>query len=475
MAPVRTIEEFEARQTEIRLRVAEIDTEFAGQSLSDEARAEWNTLNEELDANELLIGELNARIVRLAENAGKESTVERPIPAARRTGGGRIPDDVYDVAEYRKRAHSADDQRQLMREGARKAVETMAFPHERAKREDVQEHIEKLLERGKDNGELAERILVTGSETYKRAFGKKIAGREVTSEEAAALSRAASLTTTAGGFAVPVVLDPTVILTSDGQVNPLRQIARVESITGNTWQGITSAGVTAAYAAEVTEASDNAPTLAQPEANVEKAQAFIPFSIEIGEDFGGFQSEMARLFQDGKDTLESAQFITGLGHASNVPQGLLVGATAVVTSAATATFAVADLYSLEEGLAPRWRARASVLASRKYFNKVRGFDTSGGAALWVQLGDGLPGRLIGYPSYESSDMPTGVATGASIMTIGDFSQFLIVERVGMSVELIPHLFATGSNRPSGSRGLYAYWRNTSLVLDQHAFKTLKLL
>ena len=48
---------------------------------------------------------------------------------------------------------------------------------------------------------------------------------------------------------------------------------------------------------------------------------------------------------------------------------------------------------------------------------------------------------------------------------------VIVERIGLPIELIPHLF--GSNhRPTGERGLYAYSRNGSKVVDANAFRVL---
>jgi HK97 family phage major capsid protein len=279
------------------------------------------------------------------------------------------------------------------------------------------------------------------------------------------------------------VWDPTVILASSGVVNPIRQLARVETITGNTWNGVTSAGVTAAYSAEATEAGDDTPTVAQPTLNVEKAQAFVPFSIETGQDWGALGAEMARHFADAKDTLESNKFLHGLGHGSNQPLGLIAagGASAVVSSATTAVFAVADLYTLEAALPPRFRARASIVGNKAAYQKVRQFDTGGGASLWVQLQFGEPAMLLGYPAYEWSDYSSAVTTGGStILTIGDFSKYLILDRVGMDVELIPHLFATGANRPSGQRGLYAYWRNTGEpLLPGHqanpSFVSLKLL
>src|SRR5690606_6995197 len=127
---------------------------------------------------------------------------------------------------------------------------------------------------------------------------------------------------------------------------------------------------------------------------------------------------------------------------------------------------------LEEALPPRFRARAAFLANRSIYNLVRQFDTAGGADLWVRLGDGLPPELIGYPAYEVSTMPGGTPdVGDRYLLFGDFSQFLIVDRVGMSVELVPHLF--GSNqRPTGQRGIYAVWRNNSKILTDNAFRVL---
>ena len=71
-------------------------------------------------------------------------------------------------------------------------------------------------------------------------------------------------------------------------------------------------------------------------------------------------------------------------------------------------------------------------------------------------------------------------SASTVLTIGDFNQFAIVDRVGMSVEFIPHLFGGTSNYPTGQRGLYMYWRNSSQVLTpgltaNSAFQSLKLL
>ena len=53
---------------------------------------------------------------------------------------------------------------------------------------------------------------------------------------------------------------------------------------------------------------------------------------------------------------------------------------------------------------------------------------------------------------------TTTTTGSKIMLYGDIrSAYRIVDRIGLQVELVPHVFGT-NHGPTGSRGLYAYWR-----------------
>lgn len=82
-----------------------------------------------------------------------------------------------------------------------------------------------------------------------------------------------------------------------GRSNPYRQISRVETISGsNTWQGVTSEGLTASYGyVPEDEANDNSPEFDQPEVKVERAQTFVPFSFEVGQDFSNLQRPAGRV------------------------------------------------------------------------------------------------------------------------------------------------------------------------------------
>lgn len=471
------IDEVRQRLEDIKSRMVEINEEYDGVALPEELRSEFETLQTEKDDTVRLIEELEVRSAWVKDNAQDESRTERLGDGLQvRRPGSVSGNDIWDLSTLRSSPLSdSDELRTEVLDRSKRAIETMQVPHPRITRERAQEHVSGLIER---NEEAARLVLLTGSPLYQRAFRKTILEKPVTQEEQRALSLAGS----GGGFAIPYTLDPTIIPTSNSSVNPWRAISRVETISGsNEWRGVSSAGVTASRQTEATEATDNAPTLAQPTATVTKAHVFVPYSIEVGQDWGSLESELASLIQDSKDDEEATAFATGSGAGVN-PQGVVTGTTNTVAAASGLTVTAANLYALENALPPRFRPNETFVANRGIYNVVRGIDTSGGAALWLYISEGLnnqvpsPGNtgalLLGRPAYESSAMQATVVNATKIMIVGDFRYFLIVDRVGLTVELIPHLFGATNRYPTGQRGLYAYWRNTSKVLDANAFRAL---
>jgi len=468
-------EDLLAAHAEAEARLQELAAEIGTERATAGQQEEWDRMvAQRSDASER-VAQYDERMAVIKATAGT------PDPKGVRTGAGASfgtttrtavkPENIYDLSTVPM--GDPDTTRREYRDRALRAIESGAYPFD-GRKEDYQTRASFLLEHV-DNKEsvLARRMLVTGSPVYMRAFGKWLAsgGNAALSPEE---QRTLALGSQGGSFPVPFTLDPTVILTSDGSVNPIRAISRVETIVTTKWQGVASTGIVAAYGAESTEAGDNSPTLTQPEVDVEKAKAFIPFSIEVGEDWSGLQTEITRMLQDAKDDLEADKFINGAGSGSDEPEGIVAGlaSSSHVDTAAQLTFALEDLYALEEALPPRFRSRARFVANRAIFNKVRQFDTAGGAALWVRLADGLPPELVGYPAHEASEMDSAVTADAQILLFGDFRHYVIVDRVGMNVELIPHLFATANNRPSGQRGIWAHWRNSALILADNAFRLL---
>ncbi|MFF4417491.1 phage major capsid protein [Streptosporangium sp. NPDC001559] len=322
-----------------------------------------------------------------------------------------------------------------------------------------------ILERFDDEaGSIARMCLATSSPEYLRAWSKMARGlgHMITPEEQRALERAMSLTDSAGGYLVPFQLDPTIILTSSGSKSDIRRAARNVVATGDVWHGVSAGEVTWRWAAEGTEAGDNSPTFDQPTVQIHKADGFVPISIEALSDEANVTTEVGRLLAAGKDTLEAAAFATGDG--SGKPTGIvtaLAGGASEVAPTTAETFAAADIYKMEESLPARYRSMASWVANKRIYNLIRQFDTSGGAQLWERIGNGQPNELLGYPALEAEDMDGTWNTSATannyIAVFGDLSNYVIADRIGMSVEFLPHL--VGANRrPTGQRGWYAWYR-----------------
>ncbi|MDQ6901241.1 MAG: phage major capsid protein [Candidatus Dormibacteraeota bacterium] len=498
-------DERQARVAELERWVQEQHDEYEDDAFPEEVARSWEDNNRELDEHRRVLAELDARDARVArlasEGNGHRESGDGTLGAApARYQGQQMVSrmneyEVYDLQSVRFNPMEGSGGRggRELRDRALRAVEYAHFSHPDAERAKVQGYVSHLLDaRDSEDRYIARRILLTGAPAYRTAFAKTVGSAmrglgavQLSIEEQKAMEsvRAMSVGTgSTGGFAVPYFLDPTVIPTSNLSVNPYRQICRVDTIPGNEWRGVTSAGVTASYAVEATEAADNSPTLAQPNLLMQRAQCFVPVSIELTQDWGALQGELAQLIQDAKDDLEALKFTLGSG--TNEPTGLITGATTTTATATVATFAVGDLYLLEQSVPPRFRPRAQLIANRGIWNKVRQFDTAGGAGLWVYLPAGLDNnvprggnlgvQVLGYGANEASSMVLTTTTGSKIMVMGDPRYYIIVDRVGLDIEVIPHLFGAVNRFPTGQRGFFAYWRNNARVLDPNAFRVLSV-
>jgi HK97 family phage major capsid protein len=287
-----------------------------------------------------------------------------------------------------------------------------------------------------------------------------------------------STSDSAGGYMIPLTLDPAVLLTSSGSINPLRQISRVVQTATDTWQGVTSAGVTAEWTAEAAEVADASPTLGSPSIPVYKGDAFVPSSFEVQGDALNFMCELGRLLVDGAEQLNATAFTTGSG--SNQPTGVITAVAAVggsvVSPATPETLVAADVYALQNALPPRFQPGASWTANLNIINTLRQMETTNGALKFSALQDNPP-MLLGRTMYENSNMDgtfDAAATSSNYLLLyGAFEQFVIVDRIGSTLELVPHL--VGSNRrPTGQRGALLWFRTGSNVVVPQAFRLLNI-
>jgi HK97 family phage major capsid protein len=339
---------------------------------------------------------------------------------------------------------------------------------------------------------ISRRILVTENEDYRNAWMKLVTEPHpiLTPEENRAVQawyefRAmADFTTTAGGFGIPVFIDPSIILTAQESGNPFLAIAKQVTVNTTQWKGVSSAGVTWAFQTEAATASDNSPTLAQPTVAVHMARGFIPFSVEVQSDYPQFASEMSTLLASGYDELLVDKFTRGSG--SGEPKGILTALSAtagdrVKFASGTGVLTAADPYAVWKALPQKFRRSASWLMSIGVNNAIRQLGTANVFhGYTVNLPEAWADQLFNKAVYESPYMPdstTWTTTAEGQAVVGDFSNFVIARNGGMSVELVPQLFnqavaGTGVGMPTAQRGWFAYARIGSDVVNTSAFRLL---
>jgi HK97 family phage major capsid protein len=172
------------------------------------------------------------------------------------------------------------------------------------------------------------------------------------------------------------------------------------------------------------------------------------------------------------------------------PQGMfLSGAFTVQSTLTDNVTAISDLLLLEAALPLRHRMApgAAMFMSRSTQRQLEALDTGGyyfkrpgqnyalGSAIPQNSLTGNTGtQLLGYPIWEVPSAVSTLTTDAAVIVVfGDPKNYVIVDRIGMNVEVIQNMLngATPSF-PTGQRGIYAYWRATARALNVDGMRQL---
>jgi HK97 family phage major capsid protein/HK97 family phage prohead protease len=482
-----TREEKASRLSELRTGLERQAVEYPG-VLPPDAQTRWDEDTNEAQTLERDIAAWDARQAQLATYAADPAKVVRAYtpPTIVRTVSEA---DIYDITRIVNGAGSPERRHQALRDNAMRSAEISTYPHPDTDPDKAKAHIQYLLdEKDTPDSELARRILRTNSPAYRRGFNKVLAGMPTTTEERAALE---VHDTALGNYAVPAAFDPTIVpFGAHTAVNPFRAACRVESIVGtNVWNAVASSAVTATRVAEAAVVADASPTFTRPTVTVQRVQSLVQYSIEMGQDRPDLASEIAKLIGEAKDTEEEASFALGAGTTVLAWGMFSPHATIAFTHIQTAnhvTYAIGDIYALEAALPIRWRANAAWFGSRAWIRATQALETSGGQLFGGQYynavsypqqsptgNTGL--QLLRYPVWEVPSAPYALVDDTVFMCFGDPKNYVIVDRVGMNVEIIPHMFDQASALPNGVRGFYAQWRNNGWPFNADGMRLTTIL
>jgi len=467
----RTVEERRARLGQIAERLKVMTDEHQEASLPEAEQAEYEQLRSEAEGLEQAnheVEERRALVSRLAD-AGRVESVRSGPAVHTKTA-------IYDPAEIRKNASGVESERRLMLENSERIIERADYS---ASNDDAaaKAQVVNVLRYSDKQGALARRVALTASPEYRRAFGKWVASEYLEPEEQRAMALGTDVD---GGFGVPHELDPTIILTSGGAINPLRDIARVERIVGKTLQLVTSAGVKVTRhtgTGEGVPTVDGTPKFAREEFNTGRVSAYLEETIEIEAAYSGLDAQLTRALMEAKEEEEALTFVTAAGDGlTNGVQGLntLNGLGSLIDVAAKGTLTYSDVFALDNALKPRHRRNAVWLANNTTYNKIRLIDENSGGDLWSGRQGGRPATLNEHDAIELSELfSQGGSTTAPFLLYGDFQKYCIVDRIGMVMDRVPVAIDPVTGTPNGKRGLAAFWWNGGGFIDPAAFKGLK--
>ena len=426
---------------------------------------ELRSLNADVEQRQAAIDVLDADIAELEKIKVQRDNVPAHVRGA---GNGDIDID--------SRTAGPDE----VRDAAMRAIERADKSYLGSTGDPRADALERAMSRGESESYSSDRvaraIVATSKPAYGRAFMKGITGRsdELTEEERAALieARAQGLTTTEGGFGVPIIIDPTILITNGQSRNPLIAAARVEAITNDKWKGVSAAQAAWSMDAARTQVSDDTITFAQPAITTEKPQAFIPYDFEIGMDYPGFANQMGRVLSQGYTYLVAQQLAVGTG-ISPETTGLFVGTTTNVDVGTDNTLAATDIDAIYAAVPEDFRAMGKWVMNVDVENEIRAFGSGTATSRFTvdQTADGIT-LLNGKPVILTDHAPAWTATDAqSVLVFGDMDNFVLAQRLGMTLANIPHLMGA-NQRPTGQSGLYGYARFGSGVVVVNAFRRL---
>ncbi len=273
-------------------------------------------------------------------------------------------------------------------------------------------------------------------------------------------------------------------------LSPMRKICRVQQTSGEKVQMPSLVNDTSAYwAVEQQSFLDSQdPTLAMVNIPVHEMRGLLKISQQNLEDslfnLEDFMKERLGLKFAQK---EGQAFINGDGNGK--PRGLLsypikstasysggsagknnvTDAIPYVPSGQASAITADSVLNVFMDLKSAYAQNATYIFTRATLNTLRLFKDNQNRPLWQPFAaGGLPASIYDRPYIEMPDMPE-VAANAYPIAVGDFSNYLIADRITLNVQQLNELFAV-----QGLVGFIARMRVGGDVLLPESFRLLKV-
>ena len=237
-----------------------------------------------------------------------------------------------------------------------------------------------------------------------------------------------------GGFFVPEDFRATTIHdpgTPSGVHRPLCTV-----ITTSLKDGYlpTMGSSSVAVIAEEAAFGDTTPTVGQVSFNIRKVGTSTKVSQELLEDSAvNLPALLSQIFSEAFGRYEDEQIINGDG--TTEIQGLRAVVTDGTDSDGTSAVTIGDIITWYFDVPAQFRANATWSTTSSFLNQAHALDiTSNKGALFSPPVENLLGKSIATYDGTGWDDATAIATNEEVGALYDFSNYYLIDRIGMSVK-----------------------------------------
>ena len=276
---------------------------------------------------------------------------------------------------------------------------------------------------------------------------------------------------TDGGYLVPDTFEKTLVNALNDTLHFRKLAHTFRSASGAHKIPVVTSHATASWVDEATEIPETTETFGQKTIGAHKLSALIKVSEELLNDSAfDLEAHFRDEFVTRMAETEEAAFINGDGNGK--PYGILhdtEGAEVGITTASATAITADELINLFYSLRAPYRHKAVWLLNDATIAQLRLLKDNNGQYIWQPgLKDGEPDRLLGRPVHTSPYMPT-VTAGAKAIAFGDFKNYWIGDREGISFRRLSELYAT-----KGQVGFLAIKRLDGRTILPEGIKVLKV-
>lgn len=276
-------------------------------------------------------------------------------------------------------------------------------------------------------------------------------------------------TGSAGGYLVPDEFERQIVMGLD-EYNVIRGISKVIRTNGEHKIPVATTHSTAAWKGEGVSYVESDPAFTQLSLSAHKLTDLVTVSIELLQDsMFDIDTYVAQEFARAFAIAEEEAFCVGTG--SGQPTGIFTanGGEVGVTTGKANEITADEIISLVYALKAPYRQKAKFVMSDTTVAAIRKLKDGNGVYMWQPaLAAGEPDKLLGYDLMTSAYAPT-IQAGATVAAFGDFQNYWIADRMGITVQRLNELYAG-----SGQVGFIATSRVDGKVILPEGIQLLKM-